>query len=139
MLLNETIEVHQDQIDLLGPLTVEEGVHLLLADHEVCLGASEKRAIMSGAKVVGYIRIVDASGPLEVGVRLTGTPSRPRYAGRIAVRDGTFRNGRDGARYRAIAGSIEFDNDRISIPELRAASTGGEARLAHDLDCAGPG
>jgi hypothetical protein len=25
MLLNETIEVHQDQIDLLGPLTVEEG------------------------------------------------------------------------------------------------------------------
>ena len=43
-------------------LTVEEGVHLLLADHEVCLGASEKRAIMSGAKVVGYIRIVDAPG-----------------------------------------------------------------------------
>jgi hypothetical protein len=39
--------------------TVEECVHMLLEHDEVCLGVSEKRAIMQGAKVVGYIRIVD--------------------------------------------------------------------------------
>jgi hypothetical protein len=41
-------------------LTVEECVHMLLADDEICLGVSERRAIMQGARVVGYIRIVDA-------------------------------------------------------------------------------
>jgi hypothetical protein len=39
--------------------TVEECVHMLLSVDEICLGASERRAIMQGAKVVGYIRIVD--------------------------------------------------------------------------------
>jgi hypothetical protein len=39
--------------------TVEECVHMLLADDEICLGGSEKREIMQGARVVGYIRIVD--------------------------------------------------------------------------------
>jgi len=41
--------------------TVEECVHMLLADDEICLGSSETRKIMQGARVVGYIRIVDAS------------------------------------------------------------------------------
>ena len=41
--------------------TVEECVRMLLADDEICLGASDKREIMQGARVVGYIRIVDAS------------------------------------------------------------------------------
>jgi len=40
--------------------TVEECVHMLLADDEICLGASDKREIWQGARVVGYIRIVDA-------------------------------------------------------------------------------
>jgi hypothetical protein len=40
--------------------TVEECVHMLLADDEICLGASDKREILQGARVVGYIRIVDA-------------------------------------------------------------------------------
>jgi hypothetical protein len=40
--------------------TVEECVHMLLADDEICLGGSDKREIMQGARVVGYIRIVDA-------------------------------------------------------------------------------
>lgn len=40
--------------------TVEECVHLLLGHDEICLGASEKRKIMQGARLVGYIRIVDA-------------------------------------------------------------------------------
>ena len=40
--------------------TVEECVHMLLADDEICLGSSEKREILQGARVVGYIRIVDA-------------------------------------------------------------------------------
>jgi hypothetical protein len=40
--------------------TVEECVHMLLADDEICLGNSEKREILQGARVVGYIRIVDA-------------------------------------------------------------------------------
>ena len=40
--------------------TVEECVHMLLADDEICLGSSEKREIKQGARVVGYVRIVDA-------------------------------------------------------------------------------
>ena len=39
--------------------TVEECVHMLLADDEICLGTSERREIRQGARVVGYIRIVD--------------------------------------------------------------------------------
>ena len=40
--------------------TVEECVHMLLADDEICLGSSETREIRQGPRVVGYIRIVDA-------------------------------------------------------------------------------
>jgi hypothetical protein len=39
--------------------TVEECVHMLLADDEICLGNSEKREIRQGVRVVGYIRIVE--------------------------------------------------------------------------------
>src|SRR5690348_9444235 len=39
--------------------TVEECVHMLLSHDEVCLGGTDKRQIMQGARVVGYIRIVD--------------------------------------------------------------------------------
>ena len=42
--------------------TVEECVQMLLSHDEICLGTSEKREIMQGPRVVGYIRIVDASG-----------------------------------------------------------------------------
>jgi hypothetical protein len=41
--------------------TVEECVHKLLAADEICLGASEHRDIMRGARVIGHIRIVDES------------------------------------------------------------------------------
>ena len=41
--------------------TVEECVHMLLADDEICLGTSDRREIRQGARVVGYIRIVDAT------------------------------------------------------------------------------
>lgn len=40
--------------------TVDEGVHMLLADDEICLGASDKREIWRGARVIGYIRIVES-------------------------------------------------------------------------------
>lgn len=40
--------------------TVEECVHMLLADDEICFGASDKREIRQGPRVVGYIRIVDS-------------------------------------------------------------------------------
>ena len=40
--------------------TVEECVHMLLADDEICFGTADKREIWQGARVVGYIRIVDA-------------------------------------------------------------------------------
>jgi hypothetical protein len=39
--------------------TVEECVHMLLANDEICLGFSERREIRKGLKLVGYIRIVD--------------------------------------------------------------------------------
>ena len=41
--------------------TIEECVHMLLADDEICFGSSEKREIRRGPRVVGYIRIVDAT------------------------------------------------------------------------------
>lgn len=41
--------------------TVEQCVHMLLGPDEICLGASDTRAIMLGPRVVGYIRIVDLS------------------------------------------------------------------------------
>jgi hypothetical protein len=46
--------------------TVEECVHMLLSHDEICLGASEKRKIMQGARLVGYIRIADAFEGLVV-------------------------------------------------------------------------
>jgi hypothetical protein len=42
--------------------TFEECVHMLVADDEICLGATAKRrSVMQGARVVGYIHIVDAA------------------------------------------------------------------------------
>lgn len=41
--------------------TVNVCVQMLMTEDEICLGSSEKRLIMQGAKVVGYIRIVDIS------------------------------------------------------------------------------
>jgi hypothetical protein len=40
--------------------TCNECVHMLLAADEICLGLSEKREVMNGARLVGYIQIVDA-------------------------------------------------------------------------------
>jgi hypothetical protein len=39
--------------------TVMQCVQMLVAPDEICLGASDTRAVMSGPRVVGYIRIVD--------------------------------------------------------------------------------
>jgi hypothetical protein len=39
--------------------TVEECVHMLLSDDEICLGNSDRREILRGPRVVGYIRIVE--------------------------------------------------------------------------------
>jgi hypothetical protein len=41
-----------------GP-TVEECIQMLLVPDEICLGLTDRRQIMQGARVVGYIRIVD--------------------------------------------------------------------------------
>ena len=41
-----------------GMPTVEQCVQLLLADDEICLGMTDKRRIMQGARLVGYVRIV---------------------------------------------------------------------------------
>ncbi len=49
-----------------GSPTVEECVHMLLHGDEICLGTSEKRQVMHGARVVGYIRIVDIGRQEEV-------------------------------------------------------------------------
>jgi hypothetical protein len=51
-----------DPIELIyhpSAFTVEECVHRLLAHDEICLGASAHREIRRGARVVGYIRIVE--------------------------------------------------------------------------------
>ena len=40
-------------------LTVNEAVHMLLTRDEICVGVSERRAVMRGAKVVGYIREIE--------------------------------------------------------------------------------
>ena len=55
--------------------TVAECVHMLLAADEICLGASNKRRVMRGARLVGYIYIVDLSGraATQPGSGETGT------------------------------------------------------------------
>lgn len=40
--------------------TVEECVQLLIRPDEICLGLADKRTIMRGTQVVGYIEIADA-------------------------------------------------------------------------------
>jgi hypothetical protein len=43
--------------------TVEQCVQSLLIGDEICLGISDKRTVMQGPRVVGYVRIVeDAAG-----------------------------------------------------------------------------
>jgi hypothetical protein len=41
--------------------TVNECVQMLLTDDEICLGLAEKRSVMQGPRVVGFIRVVDAN------------------------------------------------------------------------------
>ena len=52
------VDVSELYYRVTGP-TVEESVHMLLAPDEICLGVTDKRQVMKGARVVGYIRIVD--------------------------------------------------------------------------------
>ena len=40
--------------------TVERCVQSLLIGDEICLGLTDKRTVMQGPRVVGYVRIVDA-------------------------------------------------------------------------------
>ena len=40
--------------------TVEQCVQSLLIGDEICLGLTDRRTIMRGPRVVGYVRIVDA-------------------------------------------------------------------------------
>lgn len=40
--------------------TVEQSVQSLLIGDEICLGLTDKRTVMRGPRVVGYVRIVDA-------------------------------------------------------------------------------
>lgn len=40
--------------------TINECVQMLLTRDEICLGASEQRSVMLGARLVGYIRIIDS-------------------------------------------------------------------------------
>jgi hypothetical protein len=39
--------------------TVNESVQMLLEADEICLGTSDKRSVMQGPKVVGYIQVTD--------------------------------------------------------------------------------
>jgi hypothetical protein len=51
-----------DAVDMFfrpGMPTVEQCVQMLVSKDEICLGVSDRRAIMRGAKVVGYVRIID--------------------------------------------------------------------------------
>lgn len=51
-----------DAIDLLfrpDMPTVSQCIQRLVAPDEICLGASDKRAIMRGPRVVGYVLIID--------------------------------------------------------------------------------
>jgi hypothetical protein len=39
--------------------TINECVQMLLGGDEICLAATDKRPVMQGARVVGYIRVFD--------------------------------------------------------------------------------
>lgn len=42
-----------------GAPTIDEGVHSLLGDAEISLSGTQRRQIMRGARVVGFIEILD--------------------------------------------------------------------------------
>ena len=44
--------------------TINECVQMLLAGDEICLAATEKRPVMHGARMVGYIRVIDIADGL---------------------------------------------------------------------------
>jgi translocation and assembly module TamB len=71
----------------------------------------------------------DASGPLEIAVRLGGRPSAPSYTGLVRVQDGAFRAGRGGVRYTGISGAARFDNDEVVFEDVVVRSPTGDARL----------
>jgi hypothetical protein len=60
-----------DAVDMFfrpGMPTVEQCVRMLVSRDEICLGISDKRAIMLGPKVVGYVRIIDEHAWLSGGM-----------------------------------------------------------------------
>nr|MBA2564556.1 translocation/assembly module TamB domain-containing protein [Gemmatimonadota bacterium] len=89
----------------------------------------ESRGLTLGIARSFSPRVTEASGPVEVGVSLSGTPSEPRYSGALTVRDGAFRMGRDAVRYSDIEATVRFDNDRITLEEIQVSSPGGRARV----------
>jgi hypothetical protein len=68
-----------DAVDMFfrpGMPTVEQCVRLLLSNDEICLGVSDKRAIMLGPRVVGYVRILDERAWLSGDAALRGSRGR---------------------------------------------------------------
>lgn len=85
-----------------------------------------------GAFVPG---LTNLAGPVDLRVEITGTSQAPRFAGRVEVRDGRLTIPASGMTYRGIVGTIEFDNDRIVVSEIRASDgDGGTLVMSGDIE-----
>jgi hypothetical protein len=120
-----------------GVLAVDGTFPLDLAFHDVTRRLPDEPIDLtlesrdaSLALVEAFVPLVrEASGPLEVAVRLGGTPSAPTYDGAVRVQNGAFRAGRGGVLYTGVSGAVRFDTDEVVFEDVVVRSPTGDARL----------
>jgi translocation and assembly module TamB len=72
----------------------------------------------------------EATGRLEGGMLIEGTPTHPELAGRLAVRDGRLRLRGLEVPLEALVGEITFTDDRVRVQRLTARLGRGTVGLA---------
>jgi autotransporter translocation and assembly factor TamB len=63
--------------------------------------------------------LTDLAGPVDIQVDISGTSESPRFSGAAVLRGGTLTVAATGVTYEDLHGNIAFDNDEITITELR--------------------
>ena len=64
--------------------------------------------------------ITDLQGPVDIRVDITGTSSRPQFAGEATLEGGALTIEASGVTYEDLRGTVSFDNDEIRTHVARA-------------------
>ena len=68
--------------------------------------------------------LTDLAGPVDIQVDISGTSESPRFSGAAVLQGGTLTIAATGVTYEDLHGNIAFDNDEITITELRGTDGG---------------